>query len=52
VEEVFSYKLDTLLFKIRIPQKKLDKIRDLVKTVQKRKSMTLYNVQEVAGYLL
>ena len=51
VEEVFGYKLDTLLFEIRIPQKKLKAIQDLIKTFQKRKSMTLHDVQEIAGYL-
>ena len=51
MEEVFGYELDTLLFEIRIPQRKLKAIRDLIKTFQKRKSMTLYDVQEMAGYL-
>jgi hypothetical protein len=48
---VLGYTFDTLLFEMRIPQDKLNHICTLVAKTLSRRSITLYNVQALAGYL-
>ena len=48
---VMGYILDTLLFEMRIPEEKLEVIRKLLINALYRRSLRLWDVQVLAGYL-
>lgn len=48
---VMGYILDTLLFEMRIPKEKLEVIRKLLINALYRRSLRLWDVQVLAGYL-
>jgi hypothetical protein len=48
---VIGYTLDILLFELRILEEKLNIIRSLLINVLRRRSLRLWDVQVLAGYL-